>query len=149
VADEPEAPPGSLYQDDLSFRRPLAEAIAECQRTFVNASTRVAGAEPRVRAAIDALQTLRTFTDAVEHHLRERSFRSLPGVTSAGQRLDACHHQLNVGPWRGVFLVSADGAQVVALLFSRAPHTLDHRLGELVATHAPKGREGASPRPGG
>ncbi len=135
VTDRPDPGSASLHQDEASFKKPLAAAWAESTQAFVDAGRTVAGAERRVRAALRTIATLKRFAAEVERHLRARSFHTLPGLTSKCQRLEGCH-QLTVEPWRGVFLVDADGGQVVALLFSKAPHSLDDRLGELVAGYA-------------
>ncbi|MEX2481942.1 MAG: hypothetical protein WD928_13885 [Gammaproteobacteria bacterium] len=119
-----------LYDDEPSFRTPRLQAIEQCRQAFIGASRCVRGAEQRLRAAIDDYAALEALGKEVERRLRESSFHELPGMVDGRERLHGLHY-LEQGPWRGVFLVSADGTQVVGLLFSRQPHALDVRLDEI------------------
>ncbi len=64
---------------------------------------------------------------------RSPFMRSL-GSSEGGQTLIGFHH-LTVGPWRGVFLVAVSADQVIALVFSKAPHHLEERLDEVTARY--------------
>ena len=129
-----------LYQDEESFKRPIESAIETCKQAFVAASAKVSGAEVRTRAATEDLESLKAFGDAVEARMRAKSFHDLPGLKRGRERLEG-FHQLTVGPWRGVFLVNADGTAVIALVFSKFPHSLESRLDEVVEPYRTKDRE--------
>ena len=144
---EPPSAAASLYQDEDSFRKPIENAIAACMQAFEAASERIAGAEARMRAAIDDLASLRAFIDAVESHMRAGSFHELPGFRRGRERLEG-FRQLTVGPWRGVFLVDAAGTTVVGLVFSRHPHRLEERLGEIADRYRAGGGADDSSPPG-
>ena len=124
-----------------SFDRPLDEAIAACNRAFAAAGRTVDGAEERSRIATDDAASLICFIDSVETHVRARTFHSLPVLTWRNDRLDRVH-ALEVGPWRGIFLVSPDALVVIGLIFSRHPHKMESRLDEIAALYrnvAPEG----------
>jgi len=119
-----------LVEDPASFTEPRARALADAVAAFGSASRPVKGAEARVHAALSELARLREFSNRVSDLMETGGFAALPELGHDGDRLDGLRH-LTVGPWRGVFLVGADPAVVVALLFSRAPHTLADRLDEI------------------
>ena len=124
--------PTRLYEDEESFRKPLDQAIEACRQAFVAASATVLGAEARVRAALNDFNDLKAFRDAVAVHLRAGSFRDLPGFRREG--LNGFHH-LTVGPWRGVFLVSNDGSEVIGMVFSKYPHHLGGHFVEVAKSY--------------
>lgn len=120
-----------LVRDPRSFQAPLDEAWAASVRAAIAAGVVVHGAEARIRAALDERDALLRFVARIGELLRSEAFIDLPRQRRGTQIVPYCHH-LTVGPWRGVFLVDPAGELVVALLFSKAPHRLDERLGELV-----------------
>jgi hypothetical protein len=123
---------GGAYfiEDETSFAGPRRQAIADCVEAFKRASTPVMGAEARLHAALTDLKAMNQFVAEVDRLIENQAFQTLPGFKRGRERFDG-YHQLTVGPWRGVFLVSRDGSNVVALLFSRHPHALEARLREL------------------
>lgn len=129
---------GEAYfiEDEASFAVPRREAIAECVNAFGNASKKVKGAEARLNAAIADLEAIDTFGKEVERLIGSRAFLTLPEFKRDGRRVEGFHH-LTVGPWRGVFLVDSGGADVAAILFSREPHALESRLGEVMQAYQP------------
>ncbi len=133
-SDAPAAARTVLYRDKRSFQGPLDEAIRACTETLTTRTNPVRGSEARLRAALDDNEALRRFADAVKTHLRHSTFHDLPPLRKWGRRLQGLH-QLTCGPFRGVFLVSRDGAQVVALVFSREPHDYSERLNELAVPY--------------
>ena len=142
------APPIYLQEDERSFTKPFDGALTAAVQAFLVAAATVSGAEARTRAATNELNSLHEFDAAVEAHMRAKSFHDLPGYKRGRERLNGIHH-MTVGPWRGVFLVSADGTQVIALVFSKFPHSLENRLDEVVEAYRTKDHEepegGSSP----
>lgn len=133
----PAQAPARLRRDPASFDAPLAEARAACLAVLDRPTTQVAGAEARLRTALDDRNALKALNQAVDRHLGDASFHTLPPVRIHGRRIPGFHH-LTCGRFRAIFLVGRDPTDVVALLFSRAPH--DHmldRLGELLMRPAP------------
>lgn len=133
-----------IHEDETSFRQPLDEAIESCVRAFKDASRKVHGAEARTRAALRDLKDLDTFAARVAERARTRTFGDLPGLKRGHERLPGLH-SLTVGPWRGIFLVDAEQDNVIALVFSRSPHTLENRLDEIVAGY--RGARDATAKP--
>jgi hypothetical protein len=132
----PNLPGAYLYRDKDSFDKPLFEAPESCIAAFYAASSHVKGAEARVRQAIDDLKSLEDFNAALEWRMRTRTFHDLPRLKRGGGKLRG-FHQLTVGSWRGVFLVGRDRDNVIALVFSKHPHRLEQRLGEISARYLP------------
>lgn len=129
----PKGDPGAvLVEDEVSFAAPLRQVIADCITAFKQASRTVKGAEARVSAALADLKALTVFTDEIARLMEERGFHSLPEFKQGRVHFDGYHH-LTVAPWCGIFLVSRDGADVVALIFSRLPLALEERIAELAA----------------
>jgi len=116
----------TFREDPESFGAPMARAALEVRRNFILASARVRGAERRVREAMDDLRDFMRFSERVELHLQQANFSTLPSVRDDGGNLIERVHDLTVGPWRGRFLVSDDGLQVIGLSFQRIAR---HRSG--------------------
>ena len=123
-----------LYRDPVSFEAPLNEAIEDCTKVLSREQKKVAGAEARLRQALDDHQALEDFQAAVEDHLRAGTFTDLPPVRTWHRPMKG-FHQLNCGPFRGVFLVNREEDQIIALAFSRKPHDLSKRLKELAVPY--------------
>ncbi|KPM12508.1 hypothetical protein [Citromicrobium sp. WPS32] len=119
-----------LYEDEDSFRAQRRQAAEDCVAEFRVASALVDGSEARLRPVIKALRALDAFAKEVERLTAQRGFAALPEFKRGTERFDG-YHQLTEAPWRGIFLVSRDGGQVVGLVFSRHPHKLEERLGEI------------------
>lgn len=120
-----------LVRDAESFQRPLEAAIAAAVAEVHKAADPVAGAEARVRKALDEKADLEAFCARLTQTMRSGAFVDLPRLRDRRWRpLPNCHH-LTVGPWRGVFLVKRDENVAIAILFSKAPHDLSRRVGEL------------------
>lgn len=120
-----------LVRDTHSFQAPLEKALEESVSALIAAGVAVHGSEARTRAALDERKALYDFVARISELLRIEGFVDLPRQRR-GTQIVPCCHQLNVGPWRGVFLLDPAGELVVALVFSKAPHRLDDRLDELV-----------------
>lgn len=134
-----------LRRDRDSFHEPLEAARAACLAILDRPVTRVSGAEAQLRQALDDRDALQAFDRAVADHLRQASFHTLPPVRIRGRRIPGFHH-LTCGPFRGIFVVGRDRTDVVALLFSRAPHDdILARLGELVLRQPPPADDGDIP----
>lgn len=136
---ERENPAGELvsYREDTdSFTLMFDAAVADAFDAFNAAPEPVLGAEARTRAATTDLVSLRAFEKALQVHVRNRSFRELPGMMRGRERLEA-YHKLTIGPWRGVFLVRPDGSEAIGVLFSRHPHNVESRLEEIIRRYTP------------
>ena len=86
--------------------------------------------EARISAALADLEAMDAFVSEVGRLIGERAFHTLPEFKRGRERLEGFRH-LTSGPWRGVFLVSRDGADVAVIVFSRHPHVMEDRLPEL------------------
>jgi hypothetical protein len=129
------ATPAIYYEDVECFTQPFEAASDHCTRALGAATRTVKDAERRVAAALNDRKALEKFSKRVAELIRKRDFQSLPTL---GPEL-AGYHQLTVGPWRGVFLVSADGAYVAGMLFTQAPHKLEPAdLARLLAPTLPE-----------
>ncbi|MDE8652826.1 hypothetical protein [Novosphingobium album (ex Liu et al. 2023)] len=127
---------GEAYyvEDELSFTGPRVQAVVDSVAAFKDASRKVKGAEARLSAVLADLQALDVFAASVGKLIASRGFQDLPGFRRGRERFEG-FHALTVGPWRGVFLVSRDGAHVAGIVFSRAPHALEGRLAEIAAAY--------------
>ena len=121
-------------EDELSFAVPRQAAIDAAVTAFKEASAKVKAAEARISAALCDLQSLDAFAVRIGELIASREFQTLPGFKRGRERFEG-FHALSVGPWRGVFLVSRDGANVAGILFSRDPHALEGRLVEIAAAY--------------
>jgi hypothetical protein len=134
MAQSPHGAGAEFVEDEVSFTAPRLQAIADCIADFRRASEVVKGAEARVKAATDAWKDLEAFMSEIQRLLEGRAFQTLPKLKQGQDRLDGFHH-LTIGPWRGIFLVSPDGAYVAGLVFSREPHELGPRLLEVAGAY--------------
>ncbi len=129
-----------LYRDTDSFQIPFEKAIAACTAVLTEAVRKVAGAEATLRSAMKEFKALDAFGEAIKQHIENASFHELPAVKNRMRRIELMH-QLNCGPFRGIFLISRNSKQVTALLFSRKPHDVSKRLIELAEPYRDKEEE--------
>lgn len=131
-----------MREATATFTRAIDDQIAALEHAFIAASQSVKGSELRVERVIADFDALEKFAKLVAHHLEGASFASLPRVVSSGSKAPLGPvHKLTVPPWEAAFLVSADGRQVIGLVFSREPHNYLEKLGDLLAEHARSGDE--------
>jgi hypothetical protein len=126
----------TIRKDEESYSRPYLHALAEAKKNWNEAGATVKGAEERTRAAQVALQQLRTFNAEIARLLETKTFHELPRFKDRGRPI-ADLHVLNVGPYRGVFIVRPDGTEVIALVFSEAPHDMASRVTEVAKQYPP------------
>lgn len=115
-----------------SFQKPLERAIFESERAVVDAGRTVRGAAARAEQAQRERDHLRQWNERVTNVIKYERFSELPRLREGFRRIPYTHH-LTVGPWRGVFLVSEETGIAIGLVFSKEPHDLGDRLGELAA----------------
>jgi hypothetical protein len=114
------------------FAKPLDAAIVADTDAIEKAAARWKGSEARTHTALDESEALDDFCTALGAHLRSKTFHLLPAMHGGGM-IFASVSVLEKPPWRGVFLIRADGSSVAGLLFSKYPHDNEARLAELIA----------------
>jgi hypothetical protein len=120
----------TIRKDEDSYSKPYLRALTEAKDNWSKAGARVKAAEKRTRAAQLALRRLATFNAEIARLLETKTFHALPRFQDHGKPIGDLHI-LTVGPYRGVFIVRPDGTEVIALVFSEAPHDMASRIAEV------------------
>jgi hypothetical protein len=115
----------TIFSDEDSYKKPFDAVVPACRAEYADIDKSKGGdVEARLAAVLEDMSTFKQFAAKLQDVAATNTFFQLPRLRRGLERLNGVH-QLTVGPWRGVYLVSPSNAVVYAMLFTRNPHRIE------------------------